>query len=273
MPGAVRIIAAVRYWLLSLVLPVAAFACADTLDGDGDDGSGAGATNVGGEDAVACGGKECGTPCSTCDQEPCNQVCDGNGECKGAFDVTCNLYCPNPNTPEYPSTGEPCMEGAICEYNTGYGDVAGFPDCRRLWSCTVDGWQSDSSSSCYWDADATCPMALPEEAAECDAANYTDMCGYGDGVFCTCTPCLDNYPNCMGTPRWHCVGLPPDPCPPYAPFIGFGCGPDVPEGTQCDYGDCIFEVSPDDGSELISASRICLGGAWNDVPMDCATPQ
>jgi hypothetical protein len=245
------------------VLPVAAFACADTLDGDSSDGSGAGgAENLGGGSAQ-CAKKECGEPCSTCKTEPCNpQICDGNGECGWLNNVTCT-ECPNGD--DYISNGDMCpYEGLVCEY----GGLDELADCRDRYECTVNGWDynsdlSEASDCNYWSG-GTCPMNIPEAGADCDPLEYYKMCDYPEAnAYCACSKCAAG--NCEGTTgKWYCA-TPPDGCPTAPGLIGHFC---TEEGLICTYGDCALEdESNPAGADLITAQRTCTGGMWVETPI------
>lgn len=267
-PGPVRIIAAVRYWLLSLVLPVAAFACADTLDGDGNDGgTGAGATNVGGGSAQ-CANKACGEPCDTCQSEDCQpQACDGEGECKWLYNVTCG-DCPDGD--ESKSTGGDCpSEGLVCEY----GNLDELADCRSRYTCTFTGWDYEGGSSdcSYWSG-GTCPMNYPPVGDPCDPVEFNDMCDYPEvNAYCACSKCAAG--NCDGTAGaiWVCADPPPG-CPTAPGLIGHFCTEEQ-EGLVCTYGNCALE---DDGAptgaDLITTQRTCSGGFWTETPIEDLCP-
>jgi hypothetical protein len=255
----------VRYWLLSLVLPVAAFACADTLDGDGSDGSGAGATNVGGGSAQ-CAKKACGEPCDTCQSEDCQpQACDGEGECDWLSNLTCT-ECPKGD--ESKSNGSDCPAvGLVCEY----GGLDELADCRSRYECTVNGWDynsdlSEASDCNYWQG-GTCPMDIPADFDPCDPVEYYDMCDYPEvNTYCACSKCAAG--DCQGmTAVWLCAPPPPEPCPTAPGLIGHFCND---EGLVCFYGACALEAEGNPtGADLITTERTCSGGFWTETPTDC----
>ncbi len=117
-----------RSWLFFAGLCAAtALGCADTLD----DGGGSGPGGEGG--GVECDDQPCGTPCGTCDEPPCELVCDGQGECRGDWAITCTI-CPDYEK-NLPTHNGDCPEvGLVCEYNDGLH--TGLTDCRERVTCT-----------------------------------------------------------------------------------------------------------------------------------------
>lgn len=85
------------WWVLVGACLVLA-ACAKTLDGDDDGGgsgegaAGSGTNGTGGQGGdTQCVGVSCGEPCYvSCEPPACGQhICDDNGVCMPALDVTC----------------------------------------------------------------------------------------------------------------------------------------------------------------------------------------
>ena len=238
-------------------------ACAKTLDGD--DGTGASSSSGGAGGQSPCAAKSCGEPCETCDEPPCNTVCDESGECRSAYDVTCSS-CPDGS--DRPTTGEDCpnLEGLTCEYR--YGNAwYDFADCRPKATCGVNGWEYDSGANCgnFDPAYATCPMVQPTMGSPCDPSEYDSLCDYENGSYCACSRCLATG-DCTGTTAyWGCVS-PTSGCPADAPLLGHACGQ---EGQVCEYGACWLEQTGAYGAEHLSTRRACQGGIWVDLGLDC----
>lgn len=247
--------------LLSLVLLAA---CAKTLDGD-DGSGGSSSTSGGGGGGSVCAKQDCGEPCELCDEPPCNTVCDGQGECRSAYDVTCS-DCPDGS--DRPTTGEDCpsLEGLVCEYR--YGNAwYDFADCRDKITCGVNGWETIPEASCmnFDPAYATCPMMMPQHGTLCDPSEYDSLCDYGGGSYCACSRCLATD-DCSGsTAYWGCVQV-AEGCPEDAPLLGHACGQ---EGQVCEYGACWLESTYANGAEFLSTRRTCQGGIWVEESLGC----